>query len=857
MKSRIAVSVLAAVLILTLCVGVFVACDPTTPETPKSYTLSFDIGYDGGENPQSLTVEEGKTATLPAAPEREGYKFDGWYLGGEGDALEGSATVTVTADATYVAKWTIKQLTASFDPGTYQGEGKMPASELVNYDEQLTLPACDLVDGENMFLGWKQEGDDTLLAPGAKFTMRQDAKFIAQWGIPTAGADQLLVKIQDGEGKLIKYVVLNNHEILGDDLPTAPEIEGKYLLGWFVYDTEYDEYSSLKVTKMLHIGDDEIFDDILIYDFTETLVIRAKYEDLGTKATSIDSKYIGTYFEAFSKVVITEDSVTYTDQNYVIFEAKLEDGIYENDDHYVLVLKDVTPDAEYVNPDFIWAMSLDDDDTLDFEGDQYYRLPDLSAKTSLPAKYYGKWTAVVPGYYGDETYTLEISADNIHLESDEPFALPLDFDAVKEDDTYYLIVENEEYPSYIVYIFTEIDDTQFNLQDFFGDVDWDFYPFGACTVTFEGANVEPMKALADTQITLPTAPDKKNPYYRLTGWKKADGTILTPNTQFTVTENITLTAVWTAFKPTADDLDEGAIAVEWQDKDGTAFYYTSIYGENSNIGYLFPEGDDIPEVAGACFLGFYQYKDGQLLDYKATTNTVVVYTGEATASKFVINSGDSLVLRAKYWTPEGDALGAGTIESDYIGTFVGDDGLLKIAAKTINWAPDSYSNFYAGFLKTYPIDGGGYYAWLADNKGDEGDIVLQITLGQDGKITCKDISDNSEMIFESFDTTKYGQETELPETYQGVWYKAEGVSIFLTEYTLMIDEMGIEYSIDKLGGGTEYTTVTAYKDSNNVYYIVCDCGYSIDVFIIELKDGKIEVKSEDGSKTIVTLDKMG
>ena len=68
----------------------------------NKYTVAFNT--DGGTPvPPAQEVEYGLTATEPAAPEKTGYTFDGWYL----DEAEApfSFDTTITSDITLKAKW--------------------------------------------------------------------------------------------------------------------------------------------------------------------------------------------------------------------------------------------------------------------------------------------------------------------------------------------------------------------------------------------------------------------------------------------------------------------------------------------------------------------------------------------------------------------------------------------------------------------------------------------------------------------------------------------------------------------------------------------------------------------------------
>lgn len=68
----------------------------------NKYTVTFD-SYGGTPVPPAQEVEYGLTATEPAAPEKTGYTFDGWYLGDE----KYDFSAAVEQNITLTAKWHI------------------------------------------------------------------------------------------------------------------------------------------------------------------------------------------------------------------------------------------------------------------------------------------------------------------------------------------------------------------------------------------------------------------------------------------------------------------------------------------------------------------------------------------------------------------------------------------------------------------------------------------------------------------------------------------------------------------------------------------------------------------------------
>lgn len=74
--------------------------EKTTAKAIQVYWVSFDVNG-GKEEIKQQAVEEGKSATKPANPTREGYTFDGWYLNDKAYDFN----TKVTGSITLKAKW--------------------------------------------------------------------------------------------------------------------------------------------------------------------------------------------------------------------------------------------------------------------------------------------------------------------------------------------------------------------------------------------------------------------------------------------------------------------------------------------------------------------------------------------------------------------------------------------------------------------------------------------------------------------------------------------------------------------------------------------------------------------------------
>ena len=105
---------LALSLVLCGAASFFAACGP------KTYTFSFDT--DGGNAIDAVVLEEGKSYDELPTPQKEGYKFLGWYLSEDlsGEPVDGS--VTADGNKTFYAAWEkLGVITLDLNGGTLSG----------------------------------------------------------------------------------------------------------------------------------------------------------------------------------------------------------------------------------------------------------------------------------------------------------------------------------------------------------------------------------------------------------------------------------------------------------------------------------------------------------------------------------------------------------------------------------------------------------------------------------------------------------------------------------------------------------------------------------------------------------------
>ena len=112
MKKIKQIAVILAVLFFAA--ALFTACK-TDPDLPAvAYTVTYDSqSATEAADPTSQNVTSPATTvvTLPTAPTKDEYIFDGWYTAIDGGGTEFTGTTVVTADITVYAKWTPAYLT--------------------------------------------------------------------------------------------------------------------------------------------------------------------------------------------------------------------------------------------------------------------------------------------------------------------------------------------------------------------------------------------------------------------------------------------------------------------------------------------------------------------------------------------------------------------------------------------------------------------------------------------------------------------------------------------------------------------------------------------------------------------------
>lgn len=100
------IRLLLLVALIAMVVFGLTACGKQVADDDDGNTVQFTITFDtqGGSKVKSIKVSKGSTITLPSAPTKDGYVFDGWYL--DRDCIEVfDDHVSISKNIKLYAKW--------------------------------------------------------------------------------------------------------------------------------------------------------------------------------------------------------------------------------------------------------------------------------------------------------------------------------------------------------------------------------------------------------------------------------------------------------------------------------------------------------------------------------------------------------------------------------------------------------------------------------------------------------------------------------------------------------------------------------------------------------------------------------
>ena len=203
----------------------FTAVFEEIPQEPTTFTVKFVV--DGIETVQ--TIEEGAYPTLPEEPTKEGYTFQGWYMGDT--LIEDVSTYPIIEDVTFTAVFEeIPQ-----EPTIYTVKFVVDGVETIQTIEEgayPTLPEEPTKEGYT-FQGWYI--GDTLIEDVSTYPITENTTFTAVFSE--------VIKFYEVKFIVDGTTVKSDMCIEGLAISFAPEDpvkEGYTFQGWYVDDTLVD-----------------------------------------------------------------------------------------------------------------------------------------------------------------------------------------------------------------------------------------------------------------------------------------------------------------------------------------------------------------------------------------------------------------------------------------------------------------------------------------------------------------------------------------------------------------------------------------------------------------------------------------
>ena len=192
--------------------------------TPNTYNVLFD--YEGADD-VTVSVEYGKTVTLPASPSKEHYVFLGWYLGN----TPFDADTAITTDITLVPAWELEKHTVSFNTDGGTGIADVTAS----YGSTIEAPAAPEKSGY-IFMGWYL--GDAKWSFSSQIT--ENITLTAKWQL-----EYLTVTFDVGGGSSVDAQSVRYDTYA--TAPAAPTFKHHVFAGWYYGDKLWD-FAEDKVT---------------------------------------------------------------------------------------------------------------------------------------------------------------------------------------------------------------------------------------------------------------------------------------------------------------------------------------------------------------------------------------------------------------------------------------------------------------------------------------------------------------------------------------------------------------------------------------------------------------------------------
>lgn len=135
----------------------------------KTYAITFDT--DGGSAIEQIIVKDGETITLPDAPTKDGFRFNGWLLDGKPFA----PSTKISTDIKLIANW-IPEDAVTFKV-TFTPDNGNPAVDIEVVENETITKPTDPTKANFAFKGWFLDGIEYDFSQ----LVTKDIILVAQW----------------------------------------------------------------------------------------------------------------------------------------------------------------------------------------------------------------------------------------------------------------------------------------------------------------------------------------------------------------------------------------------------------------------------------------------------------------------------------------------------------------------------------------------------------------------------------------------------------------------------------------------------------------------------------------------------
>ena len=193
----------------------------------ESYLVTVEFDSNGGSAVESQKVELNKKVKEPSTPTREGYTFEGWYLGNDKWSFIG---YVVTEDMKLVAKWTPNNNTIVFDANG--GSGTM-SNVTIETNASANLVSNTYTKAGYTFIGWATSADGSVeYSDGDSYTMGTESSYTL-YAVWQANENIIVFKANGGIGSMESMTATTDSTV--NLTANAFERKGYTFKGWATY----------------------------------------------------------------------------------------------------------------------------------------------------------------------------------------------------------------------------------------------------------------------------------------------------------------------------------------------------------------------------------------------------------------------------------------------------------------------------------------------------------------------------------------------------------------------------------------------------------------------------------------------